>query len=314
MQALPDGDVFLGWGELSNFSEDTASGKQDFDAHFTVPTASYRAYRFPWTGEPPGTPRRSPTSQARRRQINLYASWNGATGVTGWRVLGGAGPGTLKRLGTVAKGGFETHIAVHSNEPYFAVQALGPSSHRARHLHRLSHAAPSHDLRWLGVGAVERLWCRAGELRATAPCLVAATITAGRTVIAHTTTSTSRAGRRRGVLPAQRRGRSMLAHARGGRLPVQVKVHGSSGASAGATLDLVPFNATGAGPPRSLAQSSTLRIIGTDGFVSAGGVGSILARVRELHTLPCDTTLSIGSTVISRHRQRVHRRAASSVT
>ncbi len=267
-----------------------------------MPTASYRAYRFPWTGQPPGTPALAdePSSTG---QINLYASWNGATGVTGWRVLGGAGPGTLKRLGTVAKGGFETHIAVHSNEPYFAVQALGPSSSVLAT--STASATPPHltifgGSAWVpasGFGAVPV------SCVAPAPCLVAATITAGRTVIARTHNERI-AGAGEVFFQLSGAGRSMLAHARGGRLPVRVTVRGSSGASAGATLDLVPFNATGAGPPRSLAQSSTLRIIGTDGYVSRTGVGSILAqcvRRRNFYAVPCRAPpLSIGSTVVAR--------------
>ena len=199
---------------------------------------------------------------------------------------------------------------MHSNEPYFAVQALGPSSQRARHLRRLSHAAPSHDLRWLGVGAGERLRCRTGELRRDrSPCLVAATITAGRTVIAHTHNEYI-AGTGAGEVFFQLSGagarcsRTLAA----GRLPVRVTVRGSSGTTAGATLDLVPFNATGAGPPRSLAQSSTLRIIGTDGYVSADGVGSILAQCVSF--TPCHVTHHAVDRIDGHrpHRQRVRRR------
>lgn len=300
MQALPDGDVFLGWGELSNFSEDTASGKQNFDAHFTVPTASYRAYRFPWTGQPPGTPSLA-NEPGSTGQINLYASWNGATGVTGWRVLGGAAPGTLKPLGTVAEGGFETHITVHSNEPYFAAQALGRSNSVLAT--STASATPPHltifgGSAWVpasGFGAVPV------SCVAPAPCLVSATITAGRTVIAHTHNEhIAGTGAGEVFFQLSGAGRSMLAHARGGRLPVRVTVRGSSGANAGATLDLVPFNATGAGPRRSLTQSSTLRIIGTDGYVSGNGVGSILAQCVSFTPCHVSTTLSIGSTVVAR--------------
>jgi len=47
-----------------------------------------------------------------------------ATAVTFWRVLSGSSPTTLTPLTTVAKQGFETAIAVHTNDPYVAVQAL----------------------------------------------------------------------------------------------------------------------------------------------------------------------------------------------
>lgn len=300
MQALLGGDVFLGWGELPNFSEDTASGQQDFDAHFTVPTASYRAYRFPWTAQPPGAPALA-DEPGSTGQINLYASWNGATGVTGWRILGGAAPGALKALGTAAKGGFETRVAVHSNEPYFAVQALGPSS---RVLATSTTAATPPHLTIYGGSA----WVPPSGFGALpvscptpSPCLVAATITAGRTVIAHTHNEyVAGAGAGDVFFQLSGRGRSMLARARGRRLPVGVTVRGSSGNTASAAIELVPFNATGAGPRRSLTQSPALRVIGASDYVSRNGVGSVLAQCVSFTPCHVSTTLSIGSTVIAR--------------
>ena len=55
-QALPGGDTFVGWGQQPYFTEFDADGKANFDAHFTVPTSTYRAYRFPWSAQPPTTP------------------------------------------------------------------------------------------------------------------------------------------------------------------------------------------------------------------------------------------------------------------
>ncbi|HEY5318213.1 MAG TPA: arylsulfotransferase family protein, partial [Solirubrobacteraceae bacterium] len=98
VQALPDGDVFLGWGQQPYFSEDTASGQQDFDAHFTEPTSSYRAYRFPWSAEPNSTPSLG-TNPNPNGTMELYASWNGATDVSSWRVLAGASAASLHTVG-----------------------------------------------------------------------------------------------------------------------------------------------------------------------------------------------------------------------
>jgi hypothetical protein len=65
-------------------------------------------------------------------------------------------------------------------------------------------------------------------------------------------------------------------------------------------LNLVPFYTSGAGPRRTLTNSSTLRIVGLTDFVSNGWVGGILSGC--LGTAPSDatTTLSIGHTVIAR--------------
>ena len=54
----------------------------------------------------------------------MYASWNGATAVTQWRVLAGAAVQTLARRDR-PRGGFETTIALPERPPYLDVQALG---------------------------------------------------------------------------------------------------------------------------------------------------------------------------------------------
>ena len=56
MQLLPNGNVFVGWGDQPNFSEFTRDGKLIFDAAFPGPIQSYRAYRYVWTGRPADPP------------------------------------------------------------------------------------------------------------------------------------------------------------------------------------------------------------------------------------------------------------------
>ena len=55
--------------------------------------------------------------------LSVYASWNGATSVSRWRVLGGSSSTSLRSVKTAAKSGFETSIQVPS-EAYVQVQAL----------------------------------------------------------------------------------------------------------------------------------------------------------------------------------------------
>ena len=299
MQPLANGDVFLGWGELPYFSEYTASGRQDFDAHFTAQTASYRAYRFPWSADPPTMPALAdaPTSIG---AINLYASWNGATGVSSWRVLGGASRNALKPLGTARRHGFETRIPVHSNERFFSVQALGAAGHV------LATSAPAVTTPHLTIYG-SSAWVPADGLGAVpvscatpSPCLTAATITEGRTVIARTGQEYIAGGAGELYFELNAAGRSALEHARSRTLLARITVRGSSGRTAGATLDLVQFETTGAGPPRRLSQSSSLRIVATTDFVSADGVGSLLTRCASDAPCHASATLSIGSTVIGR--------------
>jgi Arylsulfotransferase (ASST) len=121
VQALHDGDEFVGWGQQPYFSEFDSSGQMVFDGRFVGNNSSYRAYRYPWTG----TPRTPPAVAALTSgtATNVYASWNGATQVSAWRVLAGASAGALQAVATAPKRGFETQIPI-SSEPYVAVQAL----------------------------------------------------------------------------------------------------------------------------------------------------------------------------------------------
>jgi hypothetical protein len=124
LQLLGDGNAFIGWGAVGAFSEFNASGRQIFDARFNAPIPSYRAYRFRWTGRPRTKPALAVAPSA-SGATRLYASWNGATDVSSWRVFAGARPDALKPLTRVRKRGFETTITVHSAARYFAVQAMG---------------------------------------------------------------------------------------------------------------------------------------------------------------------------------------------
>jgi hypothetical protein len=137
-QILPDGDVFVGWGKQPLLSEYTPGGKQIFSASLPLGTSSYRAYRFPWTGEPTTRPSVATRSNQSGRAVEVYASWNGATRVAQWRVRGGGSPGALKALRTAPRSGFETTIVMASAPAYVAVEALnahgnviGTSSTRA---------------------------------------------------------------------------------------------------------------------------------------------------------------------------------------
>ena len=73
------------------------------------------------------TPRDRPAVAARARKAGgtlVYASWNGATDVSDWRVLAGAADAGCCQIGTARKQGFETSVATNSTDAFFAVQAL----------------------------------------------------------------------------------------------------------------------------------------------------------------------------------------------
>jgi hypothetical protein len=126
IQLLSDHDVFVGWGSEPDFSQYTAGGRPLFDASFALSNASYRAYRFAWTGHPLGHPALA-LSRSGKGVTWVYVSWNGATQVARWRVLGGPRQHALKPVKTKRWTGFETSIALPRAPRYLAVQALDAS-------------------------------------------------------------------------------------------------------------------------------------------------------------------------------------------
>jgi Arylsulfotransferase (ASST) len=129
-QILPNHDIFVGWGGAPDFSEYTSSGRQIFNGSFAQGTGTYRAYRFPWTGDPVTNPAVT-ASAGSNGSVTVYASWNGATQVSSWRVLGGLSPGSLGVQVPAARWtGFETTIADHGHKPkWVQVEALDAAGH-----------------------------------------------------------------------------------------------------------------------------------------------------------------------------------------
>jgi hypothetical protein len=127
MQALANGDWFVGWGQEPFFSEFGPEGQLLFDAHFPEHDESYRAYRFSWNGTPAHPPAYAFVPATATAAATVYASWNGATEVASWKLLAGASASSLATIAQVPRGGFETAIPVPAGTigPYVAVQALG---------------------------------------------------------------------------------------------------------------------------------------------------------------------------------------------
>jgi hypothetical protein len=302
VEQLAAGDVFMGWGQQPYFSEDNSHGQQIFDARFLVPTSTYRAYRFTWNGQPTNPPAAA-VGPGPSGTTEVYASWNGATGVSAWRILTGSSPSALFHVDRGRPNGFETGIAAHSQLPYFQAQALSSSgavlgtSAVVKSPPHLALFGRTSFVSSAGTGAVPAACVTAQA------CSVATTISVGRTVIASTGREAIGAGSGRLLFfTLNGTGRSMLAHAAGRRLAVSVSARDKSGLSAGASLALVPFTSQGAGPHRSVTPSGALQLIGSTDFVSAGGTGGILLGC--FSTSPCWVSghLSVGQTTIATTR------------
>ena len=121
VQALPDGNSFVGWGQQPYFTEFNSQGQMVFDGRFVGANSSYRAYRLPWTGTPTGAP--AVAASRTGSTTNVYVSWNGATQVASWLVFAGPAANALEAVVTAAKKGFETQIGIPA-QPYVSVQAL----------------------------------------------------------------------------------------------------------------------------------------------------------------------------------------------
>jgi Domain of unknown function (DUF1906) len=253
-----------------------------------------------------GTPGPAPppslkVSSASDGTITLTASWPGGAGVTAWRTLGGSDPAAMPAITRTRVKGSTTTITLHSAFPFYAVQALGAggqvlaasatvsaSPHLA--LYGRSVFVPSKGL--VGVPA----GCFTGSL-----CRVALTVSAGRRVLIRT-------GRERLATSAglvyfkmSSNARTMLAGARGHRLPVTVQAHDVSNASASATMKLVPFVTTGSGPRRGStpAKTETVGLIGSRAFVFRNGSGGILASCTGPAPCPIKTKITAGGKTIA---------------
>jgi hypothetical protein len=127
LQVTPEGDWMVGWGQAGYLSELSPSGQVLFNAHLPPKWESYRAFVFPWSGDPTQPPAVAASrSSGAQRTATVYASWNGSTQVVSWRVLAGASASSLAPVAGAPKRGFETAIALAPgvSGPYVAVQAL----------------------------------------------------------------------------------------------------------------------------------------------------------------------------------------------
>jgi hypothetical protein len=124
VQLLAKSFKFVGWGAQPYFTEYDQYGRVILDGRFVSQTASYRAYRFAWSATPSTPP--ALVASVSNGSMTLYMSWNGATGVASWRVLGGSSTSSVQTLSTVPKSSFETSATVPQHQ-YAEVQALDSS-------------------------------------------------------------------------------------------------------------------------------------------------------------------------------------------
>lgn len=302
VELFDDHKVFVGWGSTQQFSEYTASGRQIFNGSFTAPVNSYRAYRFLWPGHP-RTKGALAVSPGPNGGVTIYASWNGATDVAGWRVLGGRTPNSLAPVGNAKRRGFETAIHVHSEPRYFAVQALDGHGRVLRQAAAV--ATPTHvDI----YG--KRAFVSASNGRGTVPaacftrasntCSLQATLSYGGHALAtspHQQFSAYHGGLLHFTLSAA--GRHQLRQAGSRGLPVEVTLRSASGGSATVRMTLTSFSISGPGPKRSVSGSPKVQIVATTNFVSRSGQGAILGACYSSTPCPISANISVAGAPIA---------------
>jgi Arylsulfotransferase (ASST) len=126
VQELPNADQFVGWGQVGLVSEFSPANALTFQLTLPPLVQSYRAYRFPWNGQPTTRPAVAATAGSAAGTTAVAVNWNGATAVASWQVLAGSSPAALAPVGSpVATAGFETQMTVPTGAPFVAVRALG---------------------------------------------------------------------------------------------------------------------------------------------------------------------------------------------
>ncbi len=162
VQELDQGHMFVGWGTSSYFTEYGRGGQVLFDGRLTPGTSSYRAFKDTWNGTPAAAP--SVAVKRSGTQVQLHVSWNGATGVSHWGIVGGTDPQQLTPIGTAGVAGFETQISV-PNAP--RISPSRRSTDRARSSadrRRCTRSSPTIKRGLLCAGD-QHLSCSLGEAR-----------------------------------------------------------------------------------------------------------------------------------------------------
>ncbi len=294
-QILPGGNMFVGWGAQPEFSEYRPNGHQVFTGSFPPGAQSYRAYRFPWHARP-RTPPSVAVSPRPGGSVDIYASWNGATDVTGWRVLGGPSPDAMTALAGHARTGFETEITLQSEPRYFEVQALG--SHGTVLGTSSVHSDPSH-LTIFGSHAFVSSKGGAGAVAigcfAHRSCHLSLRISWGKRVLGRGARPVPRDSGALASFNLSPGGRRALNTAAKRRLAVQMTVRELAPTPPSSRrITLIPYSVSGPAPLRSTLQSPTIQLVQSTGFVeSSTGGGQILAACYA--ATPCRVTTTVSA-------------------
>jgi hypothetical protein len=231
--------------------------------------------------------------------VELRARWPGENGVSAWQVL--AGPSAaVTPFGTAISGGSSTTINVHSQFPYYAVQALGSSGQVLGVSTTI--ATPPHVVIYGRQAFVPSSGFGAVPIACYVPsgCAVTTSLRSGRTVLAQSSPETVSSGAGRlAFFTLSAAGRKRLSTAPRRRLAVALTISGSGFPTISANLELVPFTTTGGDPTRSLNASASLPLIGSTVFAYRGRSAALFAGCLAAAPCPVVATIRSGRTLVA---------------
>jgi hypothetical protein len=128
-QRLPNGNTVIGWGTAALMTEVHSDGTKAFELAL-APRMNYRAFRFPWTGNPTWAPTLVLDCQGLTKTLTY--SWNGATDVASYRVYGGHSPNPTTLITTQPRTGFETQTVLASPASLYSYFRVMPVNNQGQ--------------------------------------------------------------------------------------------------------------------------------------------------------------------------------------
>lgn len=126
-QDQSNGNTFIGFATSPMISEYNSQNQEIYNLQYGFSSpGSFRSYKFDgWHGTP-FYPPKVVAQLDEDGSATVFVSWNGATDVVSWDVMANNGSGSLMKVASAAKGGFETAIIISTKGlKNFRVNAIG---------------------------------------------------------------------------------------------------------------------------------------------------------------------------------------------
>jgi len=234
--------------------------------------------------------------------IDLRPSWAGSTGVSAWRIMGGATPTSFVQAAKPVSVHAREPIVIDSAYSYFEVQAIGPTGQVLGTSQPV--ATPAH-LAVVGQSAFVPVHGKGGlpvQCFKPTSCALTTTVTDGKATLAKTGPEQIPSGGGVVYFSLSSLARDRISRAHDHHLAVKVAVRDVSGIGVTRTVNLIPFTTAGVSPRHSVRQTALLRIIGTTDFVSNGWAGGLLAACVSITPCSATTTITVGGRQIASTR------------